>query len=1025
MNIDTIRLEKGKIPVLDKTGEQDIIAVEIDAEIILEKYPGGVISLLVERPDGIITPLVITINYERKSVIGVLREYETAVPGILSFELRCTLGTQKKKSDIYRGKIERSLTEPGDVPPQQSDWVNKVLEGAHDVQVIIEGPGEDGYILTKTGNTAEWREYAMTEQDPTVADWAKKPNDKPTYTAEEVGALPEDTELKDIPGDTTHRTVSDEQIERWNSYPEVPTKVSELENDVGYISEEIDPTVADWAKEPTKPTYTASEVGAIPTSAKGSNGGVAELDNTGRVPSSQLPSYVDDVLEYNSREVFPVIGENGKIYVAVNTNRVYRWGGTTYVEVSPSLALGETSQTAYRGDRGKTAYDHSQSRGNPHGTTAAQIGALPADTPIPTRTSDLQNDSGFITGEELDKKADKFTYRKLKQYLYEATATGLDYNYAYNFFEHENPQVPASGCSAVRIGNFYGRNFDWQYNRQASFALHVPAHAGYFASVGIAGSVPNVLDENEDEWNTAIIPFFLQDGVNEHGLTVSTLVVPSEGNENRSVPTVSLRDSVNGIMLCRYILDRYKTVQEAITDITEHVEIWFSDFLHEMGYEQHWLIADENETYALEVVDNDICTREINALTNFLIDGVTLNDDGTVYTPATLGEGSPTTDNGITDHGSGLERWNIIAQHSTGTMQQLMDRLKYTNAYSDVGWHTEFVDGDLHCDSPVSDFTEVEATAQAEYQRRTRDNPVTWQTVHSAVYDISKRSLTVVVQEDGEDISILLDGISERVADLEETVTSQSTAIASLDSTAIKGVKVAGTELTKDGNGKVDVPIVTADGAFGVFKTSYQRGITVVGGVVSPGLLTIYPPSASTLNAKANQYQPITPSGIDLAVRAGLISNAQITDADKPTICQTIGAEKKRSLELIETITLDAPALSIVRSTTPGGNPYDYKRIVIIGSGALTGSANMFVYTNNIDVLMPANTTNTYYYIEMNYSNGLITIDSHCGAYANQLNTCASTAFVDSANTSIVSIKFESTVTLATGFTISIYGEKM
>lgn len=115
----------------------------------------------------------------------------------------------------------------------------------------------------------------------------------------------------------------------------------------------------------------------IPTSQKGAASGVAELDSTGRVPSSQLPSYVDDVLEYDTLSSFPPTGEDGKIYIAKDTNRQYRWSGSQYVEISPSLALGETSSTAYRGDRGKTAYDHSQTTGNPHNTTAEGVGALP------------------------------------------------------------------------------------------------------------------------------------------------------------------------------------------------------------------------------------------------------------------------------------------------------------------------------------------------------------------------------------------------------------------------------------------------------------------------------------------------------------------------------------------------------------------------------------------------------------------------------------------------------------------------
>ena len=92
-------------------------------------------------------------------------------------------------------------------------------------------------------------------------------------------------------------------------------------------------------------------------STKGQPGGLAELDSTGKVPAAQLPSYVDDVLEYSTKAQFPQIGETGKIYVSKDTNLTYRWTGTQYLEISQSLALGETPSTAYPGDKGKVNRD--------------------------------------------------------------------------------------------------------------------------------------------------------------------------------------------------------------------------------------------------------------------------------------------------------------------------------------------------------------------------------------------------------------------------------------------------------------------------------------------------------------------------------------------------------------------------------------------------------------------------------------------------------------------------------------------
>ena len=95
---------------------------------------------------------------------------------------------------------------------------------------------------------------------------------------------------------------------------------------------------------------------------KGQKNGLAELDSNGRVPSNQLPSYVDDVIEgyyYNSKfykessHTTEIDGESGKIYTDLGNNKTYRWSGTTYTEISASLALGETESTAYPGNKGK------------------------------------------------------------------------------------------------------------------------------------------------------------------------------------------------------------------------------------------------------------------------------------------------------------------------------------------------------------------------------------------------------------------------------------------------------------------------------------------------------------------------------------------------------------------------------------------------------------------------------------------------------------------------------------------------
>lgn len=153
-----------------------------------------------------------------------------------------------------------------------------------------------------------------------------------------------------------------------------------------------------------KPISTATQNALntkVNTTSVGEANGVASLDGTGKVPSSQLPAFVDDVLEYANFAALPATGTAEVIYVTLNDNKTFRWSGSSYVEISASLALGETSSTAYRGDRGKTAYDHSQdTTTNPHNVTKAQVGLGNADN-----TSDADKPISNATATALAGKA--------------------------------------------------------------------------------------------------------------------------------------------------------------------------------------------------------------------------------------------------------------------------------------------------------------------------------------------------------------------------------------------------------------------------------------------------------------------------------------------------------------------------------------------------------------------------------------------------------------------------------------------
>lgn len=194
-------------------------------------------------------------------------------------------------------------------------------------------------------------------------------------------------------------------------------------------------------------SLTAGDVGAIPTSQKGAANGVAPLDKNSKIEAVYLPSYVNDVLEgyisddavtfyKDSEKTSKYTPETGKIYVDRNNNKTYRYSGSKYTVISETIAIGETSSTAGRGDWTKTAYNHSQAAHAPsnaerniivgikkNGTDVSVGSDRKVNITVPTKTSEITNDSGFLTSGGTISKANQLTNtRKIDGVNFNGTA---------------------------------------------------------------------------------------------------------------------------------------------------------------------------------------------------------------------------------------------------------------------------------------------------------------------------------------------------------------------------------------------------------------------------------------------------------------------------------------------------------------------------------------------------------------------------------------------------------------------------
>lgn len=367
---------------------------------------------------------------------------------------------------------------------------------------------------------------------------------------------------------------------------------------------------------------------------------------------------------------------------------------------------------------------------------------------------------------------------KLRDYLFEARYNDIDYTRAYEYFREE-PQIEPSGCSSFKAGNYYCRNLDWIYNEQAEFIVKVPHRNGLAASIAITGSLPELTNEfvtsGADSPLYSILPFRIVDGMNEYGLVMSQNVVPKDKGENVAEPTGSVDLEISGSMLTRYVLDHFKTADEAILFLEKHARIYCPKSIHDAGYELHFMIADKTKTYCLEIIENTLVDIDISnkpIMTNFYLDGVTFNPDGGVYTPGTMtDEYDAFKTNGITKRGAGLERYNLINQELSGvtTLKQardLLEAIKYSNAYrpeTNPYWYGEFVDGDYCVDTPAAVYEEIVPMYQYAFEHRTRTpgEPTygTWHTVHSIIYEMDADKAYLVVQEDDkQEFEILNDG---------------------------------------------------------------------------------------------------------------------------------------------------------------------------------------------------------------------------------------------------------------------------
>lgn len=356
------------------------------------------------------------------------------------------------------------------------------------------------------------------------------------------------------------------------------------------------------------------------------------------------------------------------------------------------------------------------------------------------------------------------TLSKVAPFLYQTEYDILDYEFAARAFSRKETYIPITGCSSIREGNFFGRNLDWYYNNNTTFVIKVPRKENRFASIGVATSIPKLTDAFVSSGRYSdyykLLPFYTMDGINEYSVFCNTNVVPLEKYRTiKTIPEIEAKRTLCSRMLPRFILDNFTSASAAVEYIKNYVAVFLPSSIQDQGFEAHIMVGDKNNTYIIEFIENKVVITEHNKMTNFLIHGVNFNQDGTVYTQETsTPEDNPVVTNNITPHGVGLERYNLMATcqnaNTKAGMRHLLDSLMYTKAYKDSTnpfWYSEFVDKAIGTNllTPIDDnlLSKYIQKAKEEYSNRNRNNPITWYTSHSSIYDIEEQRLYIKPQE--------------------------------------------------------------------------------------------------------------------------------------------------------------------------------------------------------------------------------------------------------------------------------------
>ena len=337
----------------------------------------------------------------------------------------------------------------------------------------------------------------------------------------------------------------------------------------------------------------------------------------------------------------------------------------------------------------------------------------------------------------------KIVPKKEDDYLYSFTLK----DYEEHLFPDTSGGIFTGGCSSIRNGNLYGRNLDLTYCDSPEFVIRVKAAPGRFSSIGLCADPVITSDVSEMTQKELLsMPNITNDGINENGVIISCNVVDTTGVDDMT-GTAPGKPAVHAAHVVRYLLDRAASAENAV-ELLKDIDIQggFS------GYGLHWMIADENDTFTAEIINNSLVVTKNSdfCMTNFYLHyGPRVKEQeiaGSIFYDFPL----------LTDYSIGVERYQILKDLYSGAcstegMKAALMSTACANEYdteTSPAWYSELCGGELTIKSPADELSRALDYQRELYYERDRKAPNgSWITWHSSIYNIKERTLTLFSQE--------------------------------------------------------------------------------------------------------------------------------------------------------------------------------------------------------------------------------------------------------------------------------------